>query len=79
MFGQDGYSVREFRRFNFVYHCRVVKGDWNPSTALEWPQIRLDTRVFPRKSGAKNPILKATYLTAICAVEENVDLFWGFR
>src|SRR4051812_48024551 len=42
VFGQDGYTVREFRGFNFVYHSvgdqrhqiytAVEKGSSNPST-----------------------------------------------
>ncbi len=76
MFGQDGYAVREFRGFNFVYHpletkgnqiyTVVEKGSWNPSTPQKW-----------RQTGDKPAVFTPIYLTAVQGVAENDGLFVG--
>ena len=59
MFGQDGYTVREFRGFNFVYHPLETKR--NKFT----PRLRRGGRILARpKSGGKLAVFTPIYLTA---------------
>lgn len=70
MFGQDGYAVREFRGFNFVYHpMETQKRTFSP-----W--LRRGGRILARpKSGGKLAVFTPIYLTYVRAVAENDGLF----
>ena len=70
MFSQDGYAVREFRGFNFVYHPLETKR--NKFTS--W--LRRGFRILARsKSRGKLAVFTAIYLTSVRAVAENDGLF----
>lgn len=73
MFGQDGYTVREFRGFNFVYHPLETKG--NKFT----PWLRRGVGILARpKSGGKLAVFTPIYLTSVRRVAENDGLFRVF-
>ena len=73
MFGQDGYTVREFRGFNFVYHPLE-----NQKGTKFTPRLRRGVRILARpKSGGKLAVFAPIYLTSVRAVAENDGLFVG--
>jgi hypothetical protein len=72
MFRQDGYPVREFCRFNFVYHYR------EPKRAKSRLRLIRGVGILARpQSGGKLGKMGAIYLTSICGVADNKGLFYG--
>ena len=72
MFRQDGYPVREFCRFNFVYHV----GD--PKRGQIYNVVARGVGILARpQSGGKLVKMGPIYLTSIYAVADNKGLFLG--